>query len=281
MDSILRRDRGWLALVLVVALTSMVATTLPRGAVARSAIEARAAKMSDEAAAHFKAGRYLEAAERFEQAYALDPEVLVRLRNAGRAWEEAGRPDRARHCFERYLEKEQDPALRKDAEERIAKARAAIEARSQAENSAPSATPAASGKGEHATTAGAAGDVTVHAASGRDWQLPLAVAVGGVALAATGAGWFVAAQDKADVVEQADKAGQYAYPGGASKREDDLATIDRNRIGAVALVGVGVAGLGVATWLWLRDGTETQEAGVRLLPRWTGRDAGLVLDARF
>lgn len=271
--------RGTATLLAIAVACASVA--LPQPVQARSAIGARAARMSDEAAAHFKAGRFLEAAELFEQAYALDADVIVRLRNAGRAWEEAGRPERALHCFERYLAKETDPKLRADAEERIAKAREAVAAAKQPDQPASdSAEPAPS------EAAPVQPSTQVEASGGGvpAWALPLSASLGSVALVLTGVAVRQKAEDVAGNFTLHDAAGHYDYPGGAAKRADDESTIATNRGLAWGLIGGGAALAGVATWLWLRDGDddgENEQAGVRLLPVAAGSNAGLVLSGRF
>lgn len=271
-----RRVR-WLGCLLVLALA-------PAPAQARSAIEAKAARMSDEAAELFKSGKFAEAAERFEQAYALDADVIVRLRNAGRAWEEAGRPERAIHCFERYLRKERDAKLRADAEERIAKARALIAERQRAE-AAPAAAadkPAADKPDLVAAGGGADAAATVRSAPARDRTLPIAVSAASAAVLGAGVAWIVRVNAADSRIGEATGAGQYDYPGGEAKLADDRATVSTNRGVALGLLGAGLVGAGVSTWLWLRgDSAAPQEAGAVLLPRWTGHDAGLVLSGRF
>ncbi|MCB9739650.1 MAG: tetratricopeptide repeat protein [Deltaproteobacteria bacterium] len=268
---------------LIAFVVACAAAAVPQPAQARSSLDAKAARMSDEAAAHFKAGRYLEAAERFEQAYALNADVIVRLRNAGRAWEEAGRPERALHCFERYLAKETDPKLRADAEERIEKARAAVAAARKAEQPAvDAATPAAPAASSTAPRA----DVTASSGGVPSWSLPLAASIGSVGLFLTGVAVRQKVEDAASNFELHDAAGHYDYPGGAGKRDEDASTIAQNRGLAWGLVGGGVVLAGVATWLWLRDGDaesdgKTEQAGVRLLPVAAGSNAGLVLSGRF
>ena len=237
-----------LAVVLAIA-SPLVAC--PVGAAPSSAILRQAKSMSNEAAHHFKAHRYLKAAELFQQAYALDPDKLVRLRNAGRALEEADRAERALHCFVRYAERETDPKLVADANERILRLKAAIAARRQAEAAKKAA--ASAPQAPVAPIPAQKPPLTVTAAKRGRGILPWML--GGVGLAALAAGgvWLVATESAAGDVARDDEAGRYEYQGGQEKHDDDRAAIGLNRVASWSVVGLGAAAAGTATWLLLRD----------------------------
>lgn len=255
------------ALIRILACCLAVATTGPLFAspalASTKALRTRAAEMSEEAGKLFAEGKFREAAERIEQAYALDPGVLVRLRNAGRAWEEAKEPERAIHCFERFLERETDPALRKDAEERIARMRAEIAARA-----APVTQPAAADP----TTA------VMHSAKAPapNRTLPWVLAGAGAASAAVGMGWLIRVQIADGVVSDGQGKGQYDYPGGDTKLADDKAALSSNRGIALGLLGVGALAGGVAYWLW-----PSQDTPAIAVTPIAGTHRGLVLSGRF
>lgn len=248
------------------ALASAVALpAAPRPALAATkALRTRAAEMSEEAGKLFNEGKFREAAERIEQAYALDPDVLVRLRNAGRAWEEAKEPERAIHCFERFLERETDPALRKDAEERIARLRAEIAARA-----APAAAPA--------PTANPAPEAAAHAqGTTSGTTLPWVAAGVGAASAALGIGWMIRVQMADGVISDAQAKRHYDYPGGDAKLRDDKAALSSNRAAALACIGVGALAAGAAYWLWPSATSES----VAVMPV-VGHAPGLALTGQF
>ncbi len=248
--------------------------------------------MSDEAAKLFKAQRYAEAAERIEQAYALDPTVRVRLRNAGRAWQEAGNAARALHCFERFLALETDPALRKDTEERIAAVRKAgggeDSGRSPAgaASASPSSTkgsepPAPGGRASPAAATTAATPVITATAGSPGRALPIALAGAGVSVWVAGAAWHLRTAAADDTVAEGERSGQYAYPGGDKKLGRDRETLATNRAVAWSLVGAGAVGAGVGAWLWLRAPRTEAGASVSGMPT-GGRDGGgFVAAARF
>lgn len=228
------------------------------------ALRSRAVEMSEEAGKLFNGGKYREAAERIEQAYALDPSVLVRLRNAGRAWEEAKEPERAIHCFERFLERETDPALRKDAEERIARLRAEIAARTDAEAKPSAAATEAPAVAAHA-------DVATP-----NRTLPWILAGVGTACGLTGIGWIIRVQVADGVISDAQGKSQYDYPAGEAKFRDDKAALSQNRAVALGLIGAGALAGGAAYVLWPR----AADATVTVLP-FTGRSTGLAIAGQF
>ncbi len=274
------------------ALCGAATLAWPAAAMAESAaLRQRAREMSDEAAKLFKAQRYAEAAERIEQAYALDPSVRLRLRNAGRAWQEAGNAARALHCFERFLALETDPALRKDAEERIAALRQSgggqVAAGRASAGSVASPRSPPQGGAPGAADAGAtpatreavpAPDLSTSAPA-PSRALPVAVAGAGVGLLATGIAWHLQTAGAAAKVDDGEQGGHYAYPGGSAKLERDRQTLVTNRAVGWSLVGAGAIGAGVGAWLWLR--APRAGADVAVLPVLARDGAGFAVSARF
>ncbi len=233
-----------LLLFLISASTAMAA---PGQAILRQAKD-----MSDQAARHFAHKEYLQAAELFEQAYALDHNKLIRLRNAGRAFEEAGRDERALHCFLRYLELGQDAQLLGGGPGRSVRVRAAIASKKASEKAAanPKQAPVAVA---HAVTA------TDDAVEGRPAGMVL-VGGGGLALLAAGLIWAVATESAAGGVDQDEEQGHYNYAGGDGKLSEDRSTIGTNRVASWSIVGLGTTAMVTATWLWLRESEATPAA---------------------
>lgn len=259
-------QRRVLAVLLAVA-CPLVATAVR--AAPSPAILRQAKSMSNEAAHHFKAQRYLKAAELFEQAYALDPDMLVRLRNAGRAFEEADRDERALHCFVRYAERETDAKLVADAHKRIRRLKSTIAARRKAEaaqklaaaQKLTAATPPPPAQPVPAPTP----PPTIAVAPRGPGVLPWIIGGAGLAALAAGGIWLLATESAAGDIARDDEAGRYDYPGGAAKRDDDGAAIGLNRVASWSVMGLGAAAAGTATWLLLRD-DGAAAAAIRLDP---------------
>lgn len=193
--------------------------------------------LSDEAAALFKDGKFLQAAELFERAFALSPDKLVRLRNAGRAYEEAGRLEYARLLFDRYLQQAPPGPERQEVVERVAKldqriaAAKADAARAEAARSAPV------GPSAEPTPAALA-----EAAQPPARTLAWTAVAAGAAVAAGGVGWVAYVVQKHDLVEAAAGRGEYDYPqGGLAKLKSDRQAVSVNRALAWSTVGVGAA----------------------------------------
>ena len=293
-------------------------TATPRHA--EASIKHRAKKMSDKAAKLFAQHKYRDAAELFEKAYALDSAKLIRLRNAGRAYEEARMHSRALHCFKRYLERASTPKLREDAKTRIAR----LEARMVAEQepaaamgrapmvpSAGAASGASSGADKRvagadkrvagadsssppvATGAAASAatpavptfesDAAIQVGSPRSLALPAAVGVGGVVAMIGGGALIYLASSAATDVDAAEAKGDYGYSGGSDKLVDDRAAISLNRGVGWGLVGVGAVGAGVAAWWAMRgDGAaRTALLPAALLPTGPADGAGVTALFRF
>ena len=297
-------------LALSLALSVSLAV-MPRHA--EASIKQRAKQMSDTAAKLFAQHKYRDAAELFEKAYALDSAKLIRLRNAGRAYEEARMHGRALHCFKRYLERATKAKLREDATTRIARLEARMVAEQQptatmrrAPEVAPnraagaaagadkrvagadaSSNPSASGGapttgGGLATTTPAVPtfehDAAVRAGSPRSLALPVALGAGGVAVMIGGGALLFLASGATTDADAAEARGDYGYPGGSDKLADDRAAISLNRGVGWGLVGVGVVGAGVAAWLATRGGPAARTV---LLPSGPSDGVGLTAVFRF
>lgn len=259
---------------------------LPAPSARADAITRKAKQMSDTAAALFAKQAFVEAADLFEQAYALDNRLLIRLRNAGRSWEEAGRPERALHCFERYLAKATNKKLAADARERIARFRAELAQRPKP--AAPTAPVAADQPQEPVSPAPALVGVELHAdtpagappqeaeegeaarlsapqtGGASAWWI---AGGGGAAALVGGAVWLALAQSAANTVDQDEKLGHYAYPGGEDKLSSDRAAVSRGRLGGWIAAGVGTAALGTAMVMILTgDEPEASALQPRLNP---------------
>ncbi len=271
------RSSRWRRLAFAACLAGAAAVALPIG----SPLAAPASKqdpgkpLADEAAAHFKERRFQQAAELFERAFALNPEKLVRLRNAGRAYEEAGRLDYAKLLFERYLQQAPDGADKDEVKQRVATIEETLAARKHAEIDAArkAAMADANSLGEGATATVRAG--SMGEASATDW----ATFGGGVAMVAGGAVWAVMAvqadQRKNDGISK----DHYNYPGGESKKEQDRATILRNQMGAYTMLGVGVLATGVGVWWTFL--APARPAALAVLPVPTAEGGAVVLSGRF
>lgn len=237
--------------------------------------------LSDEAAALFKDGKFLQAAELFERAFALNPEKVVRLRNAGRAYEEAGRLEYARLLFERYLHQAPEGPEKLEVQQRLErideqlaakKKEADLAERKSGESPAasPAVTPAAPGAG-----APVAGGVVI-AQRETNW-IAWGVAGLGIGLIGGSAVWHLQVAD-AETKKNGDyaKGIYFGYAEGAAKLESDRAAIRLNRILAYSTLGVGIVATGVGVYWALRADTTAQIA-VLPLP-----DAsGVVVSGRF
>ncbi len=135
-----------------VALILLAAAT---AAATDGAAASKARAWYDEGVVLFKAGRFVEAAERFQLAYNVDPAPTL-LYNLARAHEEAGHAAEAQLFFESYLDRYPQAEDRAEVERRIAHLRAAPGGRlARGEGSAPTASATA---GEAPLAAGADAD---------------------------------------------------------------------------------------------------------------------------
>lgn len=134
-----RTHRQLVALLACLTLASAAAPTAARAAEPRADDLERAEAKALEAKAFFKSQLYPQAAASYMQAYAISHKPAT-LFNAARSYEEAGLHAEAIALFEQYRQLPDVPADgRKDADERIARSRVAIQQR----KTAPPATPTA------------------------------------------------------------------------------------------------------------------------------------------
>jgi len=234
--------------------------------------------LADEAAERFKSQRFVDAAELFERAYALNPDKVVRLRNAGRAWEEAGRLDQARHLFRRYVELVPEGADRAEVRLRLARieARLAPVARPEPEPAvvaepAPSPAPAPTVVQPDPVAQPRAGAWTLAAA--------------GAAALGVGVAWVLYTNRLVSRYEHDAAAGSYDYAtarssdAGFDKAEADSNTLKLNKNIAWTLTGVGAAAtIGGLCWaFWPSD----KPPAVAVTP-WTSRgEVGIAAAMRF
>lgn len=261
---------------------------------AHASIKSRAKRMSNQAAKLFAEKQFKAAAELFEQAYALDSAKSIRLRNAGRAYEEAKLYGQALHCFRRYIDRAGSAKLKEDAKTRIARMDALVTAKKRskpvADVAQPSKKPPASVVVEAPKQPVA--DVaqpskkpssiggSVSASPGAKSSRVVPYAVGGaslVGLLSGGAILWQVGQAQSDV-DAAKARGDYSYPTGSAKLESDESTISLNRGIGWGLVGLGVVGVGVSAWKSL-SGAKTATAS--LLPGGPGDGPGVTALLRF
>lgn len=250
----------------------------PRAALAAAPHRDEGKDLADEAAERFKTGLFVEAAELFERAFSLNPDKIVRLRNAGRAWEEAGRLDQARHLFRRYIELMPEGPDRAEVRGRLARIEAKL-----APPPAPVAPPtvaAAPAPAAPPLDPAPAMAVTARAAQASPsrpaaWLLSGA----GVVACGLGVGWLVHTATVRSSYEDAIADGRYAYgSAGAAKKQADAKTLDANTAGAWAATGVGAAAAigGLAWALW-----PAAHSDVVVAPWATPSDVGVSAAMRF
>jgi len=281
-----------------------VLTVLPglalSGPIAVAAPRADAGKaLADEAAALFKAKEFLRAAELFERSFALSPDKLVRLRNAGRAYEEAGRLDNARLVFERYLALAPPSAERDEVVKRLVRIQAALveqrrkelaaEGSSDAKSGAKSAgesEPAAPAKVATGSAAPAAKSAkatdperTVRADRLKTPKLPWALIGAGAVLTGLGIGWQINAVSAQDELNAQSRAGLYDGPGGRTAFDTQQGEIRTAEQAAWTMIGLGTAAaLAGGIWLWRERRTEPS---VTLWPAVGSGAAGALVQGRF
>lgn len=244
---ILRNLTQWL---MICAMTSAVLA--PRPLLAKP----DAGKIiADEAAGHFKAGRFLQAAEMFERSFALNPSKFVRLRNAGRAYEEAGKLEYACLIFERYLQLAPQSPETAEVKQRLGRLREQLALTPPAK-----ADPAAAGPPRadqvpekipvslSVPTAGASAEADRSEPRTAAW----ATAGIGAALLLAGAGWAAANESKASDVEANAASQGSAYSGGLGQLRSDREDVRNARLLSWGAAGLGAAlvGGGLAWALW-------------------------------
>jgi tetratricopeptide (TPR) repeat protein len=217
----------------VAAVTLAIAAAL--GAVRRDALaqdkgDPRAEKLFTESAELYREGRFAEAAQRLEDAYAISPEPVL-LYNLARAYEGMGETERALSAYRRYLEADPTTRDRRSIETRIETLERQLEERRALEEKTRAA---AAARGRERTDA-----VPPRAPS------PLPWIVAGVGALGVGAGAVlgVMSQGKRDDAEDPD-----AAPNGQAAAElvDDAETL---ATGAnVAFIAGGAVLLGGVVW---------------------------------
>lgn len=272
------------------------------GPVALAAPRADAGKaLADEAAALFKAKEYLRAAELFERSFALSPDRLVRLRNAGRAYEEAGRLDNARLVFERYLALAPPSAERDEVAKRLVRIQAALveqrrrelaaegssdakgagKASDETEPAAPAPDTAKSDEtAAPAKSAKPSGpERTVHVDRLKTPKLPWALIGAGAVLTGLGIGWQINAVSAQDELNAQSRAGLYDGPGGRSAFDTQQGEIRTAEQAAWTMIGVGTAAaLAGGIWLWRE---RHKEPSVTLWPAVGTGVAGALVQGSF
>lgn len=199
--------------------------------------------IADEAAGHFKAGRFLQAAEMFERSFALNPSKLVRLRNAGRAYEEAGKLEYACLIFERYLQLAPQSAESAEVKQRLGRLREQLALTPPAKSEAAAGPPRAEQVPEKipvslsVPTAGASAEADRSEPRTAAW----ATAGIGATLLLAGAGWAASNESKAADIEANAASQGSTYSGGLSQLRSD-----RDDVRSARLLSWGTAGLGAA-----------------------------------
>ncbi len=287
MDSSLRswlsawRFRPRLAALFVVATLSCLGGHHIAFAAGHPAHKDLGKDLADQAASQFKAGNFLPAAELFERAFALAPDKLVRLRNAGRAYQEGGQPANARLVFQRYLDLAPESAEKQEVRQRIAQlderpAKAAVaELPAPATATATAArAPLAPGTASGPGVVGVQQSATTQSASTKTsaW---LGMGLGMAALGGGAAWWWAARQAQgridADVSRQ-----YYDYPHGSDKLSHARSTVAAQSWAAVGTATVGAAALGYGIYRLLQA-----QSPVALAPWSTDGGIGWVASAAF
>lgn len=203
--------------------------------------------IADEAAGHFKAGRYLQAAELFERSFALQPGKLVRLRNAGRAYEEAGRLEYACLIFERYLQLAPPSKESAEVRQRLTRLREqlALTAAARPEGAA-AASPGGEREPEQLPVSLRVPSAVVSAEGTAEEPRTAAWATVGVgaALLLGGGGWAAANEARAAAIEQDAAELGSAYDGGLTNLKADRQAVRSGRWMAWGTAGVGAALIG-------------------------------------
>lgn len=248
---------------------------LPGVALAAPTAKDPGKSVADDAAVAFKEQRFREAAELFEKAYALGTDKFVRLRNAGRAWEEAGKLEYARTQFQRYLDKVPSGPDHDEVAQRLTRLEARL-AEQKAAPVAPAAVAVAAPQREvtsqpavEATAPLAQVEATAQP-SGK-W-LAWTLVGGGGALVAGGVAWLVMTESANGRLAEQSAAGLYS----TQKEADDRSTISRNRIGAASLLGAGAVGIVVGSILAARPASDSQVG-----PLWLPGGGGIAWNGRF
>ena len=267
----LRPLRRWLCLAVVLGLALLAGPALAKPDAGKA--------IADDAAVRFKEGKFLEAAELFERSFALNPRKLVRLRNAGRAYEEAGRLEYACLIFERYLQQAPVSAEKVEVKQRLERLRRLLELVPQSKPETGGDAVSPEGKVPDKLPVSLSipleGSLAEEAAEeGR--PLPWVALAVGAAVLAGGAAWGVVNElDAASIEDNATTLGS-EYPGGFPKLEADRQDVRTSRYLAWSTAGVGAAVVG-GSLLWALLPRSAERAV--LAPAPDGR--GLVVAWRF
>lgn len=128
------------------AVLAFALTLVTRAGATEDADRKRALELFKESKQLYQEGRFRDAIERLEQAYALAPEPVL-LYNLGRAFESSGELERAIDAYRRYLDEEPNApdrgaiSARIDTLERQLKERQALERQREAQSKQPPTTP--------------------------------------------------------------------------------------------------------------------------------------------
>jgi tetratricopeptide (TPR) repeat protein len=247
---------GMAAMIGVLAAVSTPGPALASEGAPAAVGPARAAY--DRAMEAYQAERFRQAAEGFEDAYALEPQAPL-LWNIGRAWEQAGEMEKARDSYTKFLAHEDvDSELRikvadalvrvgaslqsqSDAraeEQRIAEARAAL-ARAEAARAAD----AAAGGGSGPLDVSASRETPSKAPSPWSW-VSLGVGVAGVAV---GTWLLVDAKSNRDAVRSAIDGAQFGVVQTLSLADAEKLESHANRNAAIGVASLAVGGALTAT----------------------------------
>ncbi len=263
--------------ILIVCILFNFCMALPANAAPKDAGK----EVADQAAEKFKEGKFLEAGELFERAFALNPKMLVRLRNAGRAFEEAGRLEYARVIFQRYLDQAPDSEEKQEVQARMVKISAKLKGNieekqaqtpkveQQVRNDPKNATTPESGRPAEAAAPVAGEPSEKNAATSPKTQPAESALVAssanshlsewlgagaGAGVAVTGAVWLAKTFAAAAAVDKDFQAGNYAYgPEGDAKHAAAQSTLSTNKIVGASMLGVGAVATGVFVYLALRS----------------------------
>lgn len=224
-------------LVLLMAASELMTSSTSAIEPTRRLQSAGSATLSDQATADLMAGRYLDAAAKFDQAWRDDPSKPLRLRYAGIAWQEAGMLAAARERFLQYLTLNPPDVERDDVKARI------VEIDSALANAAPSSSTHPS-----PTSSGAS--------SQPNWPA-LATLSGGAVLVGTGIGLLAWASGQQDLLDM----------GGTDERGEVMGS--RAAGGVCLALGLAAAGVG-AYWMVTHGprltGTDAQAGKVTIVP---------------
>lgn len=267
VDSATRSDRGkqtprwlvggaWLALA-ASAVAGAVGVPRPALAQASEADLRKAEAKAIEAKAYFKQGLFLEAAEKFMEAFAISRKADTMF-NAARAYEEAGAKKQALALFLQYLD------LPDASEEGKAAARAKIAELQAAASAEPTETaptapapPVAPPAESRAPAPSPAPVVSARKAPGREVDgLGIVLWTSGAIVGLLGvAAWSSAVQQAKDA-----NAMDFGQPNAKSRYNTAFDEAKAGQSFGVVLTLVGAGAIGWGTWRYLRGTTASKPA---------------------